>query len=150
MQSRGPRVQCLTNGELWQDEVAGLAGPRCVPRIPLLRAEVNAPTLGNTAPRGRRFLQGKALPHAAQPLEEGTLMNRPFRLFSESAAPAARLRVQAVQELHRPQTLATAAMLAAGADLQEAVRIANRAGGIVVGKLGTASVSYKELFEGEQ
>ena len=44
----------------------------------------------------------------------------------------------------------TAAMLAAGADLQEAVRIANRAGGIVVGKLGTASVSYKELFEGEQ
>ena len=43
----------------------------------------------------------------------------------------------------------TAAMLAAGADLQEAVRIANRAGGIVVGKLGTASVSYKELFEGE-
>lgn len=43
----------------------------------------------------------------------------------------------------------TAAMLAAGADLQDAVRIANRAGGIVVGKLGTASVSYSELF-GEQ
>ena len=40
----------------------------------------------------------------------------------------------------------TAAMLAASADLQEAVRIANRAGGIVVGKLGTASVSYSELF----
>lgn len=43
----------------------------------------------------------------------------------------------------------TAAMLAAGADLHDAVRIANRAGGIVVGKLGTASVSYSELF-GEQ
>ncbi len=40
----------------------------------------------------------------------------------------------------------TAAMLAAGADLEEAVRTANRAGGIVVGKLGTASVSYSELF----
>lgn len=40
----------------------------------------------------------------------------------------------------------TAAMLAAGADLNEAVRVANRAGGIVVGKLGTASVSYSELF----
>ncbi len=40
----------------------------------------------------------------------------------------------------------TAAMLAAGLNLSEAVRIANRAGGIVVGKLGTASVSYNELF----
>lgn len=40
----------------------------------------------------------------------------------------------------------TAAMLAAGADLNEAVRVANRAGGIVVGKLGTASMSYSELF----
>lgn len=38
------------------------------------------------------------------------------------------------------------AALAAGADMQEAVRIANRAGGIVVGKLGTATVSYEELF----
>ncbi len=40
----------------------------------------------------------------------------------------------------------TAAMIAAGLDLTEAVRIANRAGGIVVGKLGTASVTYDELF----
>ncbi len=40
----------------------------------------------------------------------------------------------------------TAAMLAAGADLEESVRTANHAGGIVVGKLGTASVSYNELF----
>ena len=39
-----------------------------------------------------------------------------------------------------------ASMLAAGMSMQEAVRIANRAGGIVVGKLGTASVSYEELF----
>ncbi len=37
-------------------------------------------------------------------------------------------------------------MLAAGLPLPEAVRLANRAGGIVVGKLGTATVSYQELF----
>jgi rfaE bifunctional protein kinase chain/domain len=37
-------------------------------------------------------------------------------------------------------------MLAAGASLQDAVRWANRAAGIVVGKLGTAVVSPDELF----
>jgi rfaE bifunctional protein kinase chain/domain len=37
-------------------------------------------------------------------------------------------------------------MLAAGADLPEAVQLANRAAGIVVGKLGTAVVSREELF----
>lgn len=40
-----------------------------------------------------------------------------------------------------------AAMLACGLDLRAAMPIANRAGGIVVGKFGTASVSYEELFE---
>jgi rfaE bifunctional protein kinase chain/domain len=39
-----------------------------------------------------------------------------------------------------------AVMLAAGEPLPEAVAMANRAGGIVVGKLGTATVSYEELF----
>jgi len=39
-----------------------------------------------------------------------------------------------------------AAMVAAGLPLREAVPIANRAGGIVVGKFGTATVSYEELF----
>lgn len=38
------------------------------------------------------------------------------------------------------------AMLATGMPIEEAVQIANRAGGIVVGKLGTAAVSYEELF----
>jgi rfaE bifunctional protein kinase chain/domain len=42
-----------------------------------------------------------------------------------------------------------AAMLAAGMELRDAVRVANRAGGIVVGKLGTATVSYDELFRGD-
>jgi D-glycero-beta-D-manno-heptose-7-phosphate kinase len=40
-----------------------------------------------------------------------------------------------------------AAMLACGYSLRDAMPIANRAGGIVVGKFGTASVSYEELFE---
>ena len=39
------------------------------------------------------------------------------------------------------------AMLAAGLSMRDAVSVANRAGGIVVGKLGTATVSYEELFE---
>jgi len=37
-------------------------------------------------------------------------------------------------------------MIAAGQALQDSVTIANRAGGIVVGKLGTATVGYEELF----
>jgi bifunctional ADP-heptose synthase (sugar kinase/adenylyltransferase) len=41
-------------------------------------------------------------------------------------------------------TLAT--MLACGLGVRDAMPIANRAGGIVVGKFGTASVSYDELF----
>ena len=39
-----------------------------------------------------------------------------------------------------------AAMMANGMSMQEAVLIANRAGGIVVGKLGTATVTKEELF----
>jgi D-glycero-beta-D-manno-heptose-7-phosphate kinase len=39
-----------------------------------------------------------------------------------------------------------AAMIGAGLSLAEAVRHANRAAGIVVGKLGTATVAYEELF----
>lgn len=41
-------------------------------------------------------------------------------------------------------TMAT--LLAAGLSLRAAVPLANRAGSIVVGKFGTASVSYEELF----
>jgi bifunctional ADP-heptose synthase (sugar kinase/adenylyltransferase) len=41
-------------------------------------------------------------------------------------------------------TLAVA--IAAGATLREAVPLANKAGGIVVGKFGTATVSAEELF----
>lgn len=38
------------------------------------------------------------------------------------------------------------ALLATGVDLKRAVTYANKAGGIVVGKLGTATVSHAELF----
>jgi rfaE bifunctional protein kinase chain/domain len=40
-----------------------------------------------------------------------------------------------------------AVMLAAGAGLEAAVRTANRAAGIVVGKLGTAAATHAELFK---
>ena len=39
-----------------------------------------------------------------------------------------------------------AAMAAAGMSLRDAVPIANHAAGIVVGKFGTATVNYNELF----
>ncbi len=39
-----------------------------------------------------------------------------------------------------------AALLASGLALREAMPLANKAGGIVVGKFGTASVGYDELF----
>lgn len=39
-----------------------------------------------------------------------------------------------------------AAMVAAGLSLRDALPIANRAGGIVVGKFGTATLTYEELF----
>lgn len=40
---------------------------------------------------------------------------------------------------------ALAALVAAGVPLPDAMRLANKAGGIVVGKFGTATVSYEEL-----
>jgi len=41
---------------------------------------------------------------------------------------------------------ALAVMLAAGAKLEAAVKVANRAAGVVVGKLGTAVADYDEVF----
>jgi rfaE bifunctional protein kinase chain/domain len=43
-----------------------------------------------------------------------------------------------------------AVMLAAGLSLRDAVAVANKAGGIVVGKLGTSTTSYSELFESNE
>jgi rfaE bifunctional protein kinase chain/domain len=39
-----------------------------------------------------------------------------------------------------------AALMGAGMPMEPAMRLANKAGGIVVGKFGTATVSYEELF----
>jgi rfaE bifunctional protein kinase chain/domain len=39
-----------------------------------------------------------------------------------------------------------AALVAAGCSLREAMPYANRAGGLAVGKFGTATISYEELF----
>lgn len=39
-----------------------------------------------------------------------------------------------------------AALLATGSSLRDAVRLANHAGGIVVGRFGTATITYEELF----
>jgi bifunctional ADP-heptose synthase (sugar kinase/adenylyltransferase) len=39
-----------------------------------------------------------------------------------------------------------AALVAADISMREALPLANRAGGLVVGKFGTATVSFEELF----
>ena len=44
----------------------------------------------------------------------------------------------------------TAVMIASGAPLDEAVRVANRAAGVVVGKFGTAVVQPEELFGADE
>ncbi len=75
--------------------------------------------------------------------EEGMTL---FTAAGEFNVPAQAREVFDVSGAGDTSIAVTAAMIAAGLDLTEAVRIANRAGGIVVGKLGTASVTYDELF----
>ncbi len=70
-------------------------------------------------------------------------------LFSGSGrlhVPAAAREVYDVSGAGDTVIATLAAMLGAGAPVEEAVRTANRAAGIVVGKLGTASVSADELW----
>lgn len=72
-------------------------------------------------------------------------------LFSEEGAwsvPAHAREVFDVSGAGDTVIAVLAAMLAAGASLRDAVSLANRAGGIVVGKLGTATANYDELFAG--
>lgn len=40
-----------------------------------------------------------------------------------------------------------ATLISAGVELKEAVRLANKAGGIVVGKLGTAALTFKNYLK---
>lgn len=70
-------------------------------------------------------------------------------LFTESEVthvPAMAREVYDVSGAGDTVIATLAAMLAEGKSLKEAVLIANRAGGIVVGKLGTATVTREELF----
>jgi len=71
-------------------------------------------------------------------------------LFSDDGAltvPAQAREVYDVSGAGDTVVAVVAAMLAAGHPVEAAVRLANRAGGIVVGKLGTAVVLPEELFE---
>ena len=75
--------------------------------------------------------------------EEGmTLYRRGSRLH----VPAQAREVYDVSGAGDTVIATIAVMLAAGQDLESAVRIANRAAGIVVGKFGTAVVQPDELF----
>jgi rfaE bifunctional protein kinase chain/domain len=75
--------------------------------------------------------------------EEGmTLYRRGSRLH----VPAQAREVYDVSGAGDTVIATIAVMLAAGRDLESAVRIANRAAGIVVGKFGTAVVRTDELF----
>ena len=89
--------------------------------------------------RARLGLKGLLLTRS----EEG------MTLFDENGAltvPAQAREVYDVSGAGDTVIAVLATMLAAGMELPQAVRTANRAGSIVVGKLGTASVSYEELF----
>jgi len=70
-------------------------------------------------------------------------------LFSGASAVTVRAEAREVYDVSGAGDTVIAVlavMLAVGRDLEDAVRIANRAAGIVVGKLGTAVVTPEELF----
>ncbi len=75
--------------------------------------------------------------------EEGMTL---FTSEGEFSVPAQAREVYDVSGAGDTVIAVMAAMMAAGLPLPKCVEIANRAGGIVVGKLGTATVSFNELF----
>ena len=75
--------------------------------------------------------------------EEGMTL---FDALGELNVPALAREVFDVTGAGDTVIAALATMLAAGMSLRDAVPVANRAGGIVVGKFGTATVNYAELF----
>ena len=75
--------------------------------------------------------------------ENGMALFRGNKVFSVAAEKREVLDVTGAGDT----VIATlAVMLAAGASLEAAMRLSNRAAGIVVGKLGTAAATHKELF----
>lgn len=75
--------------------------------------------------------------------EEGMSL---FDAAGEARVPAEAREVFDVTGAGDTVIATLAVMLACGLGLREAMPIANRAGGIVVGKFGTATVAYDELF----
>jgi rfaE bifunctional protein kinase chain/domain len=75
--------------------------------------------------------------------EEGMTL---FSDEGEVSVPAQAREVYDVSGAGDTVVAVLAVMLAAGQPAVDAMRLANRAGGIVVGKLGTAAVSLQELF----
>ena len=70
-------------------------------------------------------------------------------LFSASGAIHEPTRAQEVYDVSGAGDTVIATlglMMAAGLDMPAAMRVANRAAGVVVGKLGTATVSREELL----
>ena len=124
---RGATVITPNRGEFrlvagrWSDE-ADLAA-----RAERLRAE-----LGMDAVLVTRSEEGMSLFRAGSVLHEAALAREVYDVSGAGDTVIATLGV----------------MLATGADFPTAVRMANRAAGIVVGKLGTAVVHYEELFTG--
>jgi rfaE bifunctional protein kinase chain/domain len=75
--------------------------------------------------------------------EDGMTLYRSGRALR---VPAERREVSDVTGAGDTVIATLAVMLAAGADMEAAVRLANRAGGIKVTKFGTAVVTPRELF----
>lgn len=75
--------------------------------------------------------------------EEGVTLFSGDRILD---VPAHALEVYDVSGAGDTVVAVLAAVLAAGQALEDAVRVANRAAGIVVGKLGTAAVTSAELY----
>ncbi|MGV3741808.1 MAG: D-glycero-beta-D-manno-heptose-7-phosphate kinase [Burkholderiaceae bacterium] len=102
----------------------------------------NEAQLTEKAQRLRRELELEALLLTRS--EEGMTL---YTAQGETHFPALAREVFDVSGAGDTVIAALAAMLGAGMSLIDAVAIANRAGGIVVGKLGTAVVTPEELFE---
>lgn len=79
-----------------------------------------------------------------------TLSEQGMSLFDEQGAlhiPTHALEVFDVTGAGDTVIATLATLLAAGLTLRQAIPYANKAGGIAVGKFGTSTVSFKELFE---
>ncbi|HAW44731.1 MAG TPA: D-glycero-beta-D-manno-heptose-7-phosphate kinase [Sutterella sp.] len=75
--------------------------------------------------------------------EEGMTL---FTAQGAQSVPAQTLEVFDVSGAGDTVIAVFAAMIASGKSFEEAMKIANRAGGIVVAKLGTATLTFNELF----